>query len=61
MNKKVFPSSTVTCGLGIYVCVSNLKDEMTKLAEHMEMKVHIMHSAFKESIFEFAMTAELKK
>ena len=34
---------------------------MTKLAEHMEMKVHIMHSAFKESIFEFAMTAELKK
>ena len=43
------------------MCVSNLKDEMTKLAEHMEMKVHIMHSLFKESIFEFAMTAELKK
>ena len=29
------------------MCVSNLKDEMTKLAENMEMKVHIMHSAFK--------------
>ena len=34
---------------------------MTKLAEHMEMKVHIMHSAFKKSIFEFAMTATVKE